>query len=166
MFIAIFLINFLIPFNQQNRDHLVKEMDIKHEVANPEMENFRDKFEIQNIEARKVSFEEGGLNFKGIEYQLFLKVSKEVKEISSIGIELKYPDVISKVLGTTSSAISYGLTKVKEDVDYDIFNINFLEANNTLSDSDIKELINNRNEIEIVIYFNDAIVKCIKNYHF
>lgn len=166
IFITIFFINLLISSNQRERNHLVKEMNIKHEVANPGMEDFRDKFEIQNIEAREVSFEEAGLNFKGIEYQLLLKVSKEVNEISSIGIELKYSDAISKIVGTTSSGISYGLTEVKKDGDYNIFKISFLEANNKLSDLDVKELINNKNKIDIVIYFNDAIVKYTKNHHF
>lgn len=65
-------------------------------------------------------------------------------------------------MGTTSSGISYGLTEVKKDGDYNIFKISFLEANNKLSDLDVKELINNKNKIDIVIYFNDAIVKYTK----
>lgn len=47
IFITIFFINLLISSNQRERNHLVKEMNIKHEVANPGMEDFRDKLKFK-----------------------------------------------------------------------------------------------------------------------
>lgn len=123
--------------------------------------DFINNIEMISIDSRETSITDNTIKFRGIEYRLFIKVPHQITNIDKIGFQLKYPIEISNILGTKYSGIQYGITKIEKENGYNIFQIEFMESKNDLTDNELNNLINNKDNIIVEIYFDNKLIRTI-----